>query len=345
MKVAILGHFLNKKDYRRVIPFGKYLPLSFLEFLMNVYPKKFTLASQFDILGKAQGCVLGIHLTSAQIMNLPKEKVRKIILDTILYAQNELGCDIVMLGALTAPATSAGLWLREQKELKLSITTGNAYTVAVAIQATEKALELAKLDLSEIRLAIVGAAGVIGEAATKHFNSKNADLILIERSLDRFDNLKPFLQGSRYELTDNLKDLLKADVVVTATSHPEALITGDMLKKNAIVIDVAEPSDVVSNIEEIRPDVICIDGGRVRWDNVDMKFRIGLPPHVGLACMTEGLMQALEQDKKDYIGSINMNHLKETVEWANKWGFSVAPFTCFNKPIDLKRFNNVKKYE
>lgn len=115
-----------------------------------------------------------------------------------------------------------------------------------------------------------------------------------------------------------------------------------MLKKNAIVVDVAEPSDVVSNIEEIRPDVISIDGGRVKWDNIDIKIKLGLPPHVGFACMTEGMMQALEQDKNDYIGSVDMNHLKQTIEWAEKWGFDIADFTCFNKIIDLNKFNKIK---
>lgn len=341
MKVAILGHLLTKKDLRKLFPFGKYIPISLMEFLVNIYPRKFTPMSEFDILGKAKGCILGIHLTSEQIMNDDKEKIRKIILDTILYAQDKMNCDIVMLGALTAPATGAGLWLKDQNQVKLSITTGNTYTAAVAIQATEKAIELAKLDLDKIKIAIVGAAGVIGEAVTKYFNQKNANLLLVERNIDRFERLKPGLVNNRYELTDNLKDLLKADIVVTATSHPEALITGEMLKRNSIVVDVAEPSDVVSNIEEIRPDVISIDGGRVKWENIDIKVKLGLPSHTGFACMTEGMMQALEEDRNNYIGSVDMNHLNQTIEWAKKWGFDIADFTCFNKPIDLNKFNKI----
>ncbi|HOC53416.1 MAG TPA: hypothetical protein PK476_00305 [Candidatus Pacearchaeota archaeon] len=339
MKVAILGHLLTRKDLAKLFPFGKYFPLGLMELLVNIYPQKFTPMSEFDILGKAEGCVLGIHLTSEQIMNGDKEKIRKIILDTILYAQDQMNCDVVMLGALTAPATGAGTWLKEQPKIKLSITTGNTYTAAVAIQAAEKAINLANLDSSQIKVAIVGAAGVIGEAVTKYFNEKNTNLILIERNIDRFDRLKPGLKGGNFQLTDNLKDLLKADIIITATSHPEALITGDLLKENAIVVDVAEPSDVVSNIGKIRPDVISIDGGRVKWDNINIKVNLGLPPHVGFACMTEGIMQALEKDTNDYIGSVDMNHLKKTIEWAKKWGFEIAEFTCFNKLIDLNKFN------
>ncbi|MDD3292788.1 MAG: hypothetical protein PHI45_00860 [Candidatus Pacebacteria bacterium] len=341
MKVAILGHLLTKKDLRKLFPFGKYLPLSLMEFLINIYPKKFSLMSEFDILGKAKGYLLGIHLTSEQIMNNDKDKIKNIILETILYAQNKLNCDIVMLGALTAPATSAGLWLKTKNQIKLGITTGNTYTAAVAIQATEKAIDLAGLNLDNIKIAIVGSAGVIGEAVVKYFNKKNANLILVERSLERFDRLKNKLQGKNFELTDNLKNIINADVLITATSHPEALITGDLLKKNAIVIDVAEPSDVVSDIKKIRPDVISIDGGRVKWNKININFKIGLPSNVGFACMTEGMMQALEEDKNDYIGSVDMNHLEDTINWAKKWGFEIADFTCFNELIDLKKFKNI----
>jgi predicted amino acid dehydrogenase len=244
-----------------------------------------------------------------------------------------------MLGALTAPATGAGLWLREQPELKLNITTGNTYTAAIAIEGAEKAMEL--VQLKNPKMAIVGAAGVIGEAIAKHFNGKGFDLILVEREMERFERLKPFLSGDRYILTDKISDIVNADIIITATSHPEALIIPEYLKKNAIVVDVAEPSDVVSDIEERRPDVISIDGGRVKWEKVNVKFNLGLVRNVGFACMTEGMMQALENDRHDYIGSVDMEHLKETVEWGKKWDFPIADFTCFNRVIPLEKFNKI----
>ncbi len=345
MKVAILGHFLTEKQLKENFPGGKYLPVCLIKFIISLFPKKFRLVSNFDILGKAQGCVVLVLLTSKQMMNSPKEKVRKIILDSILYCQNELKCNLVMLGALTAPITSAGLWLREQPEVKLAITTGNTYTAAITIQAAEKAMELAGLDEKNLNLAVVGSAGVIGEAVVKHFNEKGVHLILVERNMEKFERLKPSLKGNNYELTDDIKNIIKADVVITATSHPEALITGDMLKKNAIVVDVAEPSDVVANINEVRPDVICIDGGRVRWDKVGLGADLGLPKNVGFACMTEGMLQSLEEDKNDYIGSVKMEHLQETIQWAEKWGFGLADFTSFNKPIDLEKFKRIKTEE
>lgn len=345
MKVAILGHLLTRKEYRYLFPFAKWLPLSLVEWFVGIVPdkKKFMPVSHFSIFDKAEGYVVGIAITSANVMGWDKERVRKIILEAILYAQNELKCDLVMLGALTAPATAAGLWLREQSEVKIKITTGNTYTAEIAIEGADKAMKLAGLQKDKIKMAIVGAAGVIGEAVTKHYNSLGFDLILIERELSRFKSLEPYLIKGKYVLSDKVSDIINADIIITATSHPEALIVPEYLKKNAIVVDVAEPSDVVDDIEERRPDVISIDAGRVKWDKVDIKYNLGLPKHVGFACITEGMMQALENDNNDHIGSVDMEHLKRTAIWGKKWDFPLADFTCFNKIIPLEKFKKVNK--
>lgn len=326
-------------------PFGKYIPMFLLEWFFRMIPDKmrYMQVSEFDILGKAKGCVVGVLLTSEEMMK-DKERARNIVLNSILYAQNKLNCNLVMLGALTAPVTSAGLWLKENPSVKLAITTGNTYTAAISIEAAEKAIELSGLEKEKIKMAVVGAAGVIGEAIVRYFNEKGFDLILVEREMSRFERLKSKLIDGKYVLTENLSDIINADIIITATSHPESLIVPEYLKKGAIVVDVAEPSDVVDDIEEKRPDVISIDGGRVKWGAFNVGTRIGLPRGTGFACMTEGIMQALENDTNDYIGSVDMNHLKETMNWGRKWNFPIADFTCFNKLISLDKFKKIKTY-
>jgi predicted amino acid dehydrogenase len=172
----------------------------------------------------------------------------------------------------------------------------------------------------------------------KHYSQEGFNLILIEREVSRFKDLESCLVKGKYVLSDKVSDIINADIIITATSHPEALIVPEYLKKNAIIIDVAEPSDVVEDIEERRPDVISIDAGRVKWEHVDIKYNLGLPKHVGFACITEGMMQALENDYHDYIGSVDMEHLKRTMAWGRKWDFPLADFTCFNKLIPLNKF-------
>lgn len=344
MKFVILGHLMEEKDLQRIFPLGKYLPLRVIEGLASLVPakKSFKKASHFHIFDKAEGWMLGLFLTPQQMIGLPKQKVRKKILEAVLFAQNELKAGLLMLGALTSPLTSAGVWLTEQPGIKLNITNGNTYTAAISIEATEKASQLAGFDFSKIKMAIVGATGAIGEPITRYFNQKGVDLILVARSQEKFERLRPQLQGSDYRFTSNLNEIAEADLIVTATSHPTAIIGPDVLKKNAIVIDVAEPPDVLPSVPKTRPDVTCVDGGRVKMEGVDLGMNLGLPQGTGFACMAEVILQALEQRKENYVGSVDMNHLQETKQWAKKWGFELAPFTCFNKPIPLEKFKKIK---
>ncbi len=314
-----------------------------MEGVLSVLPakKSFKKISHFRIFDRAEGWMLAVALTPWQMMNLPKEKVRAKILEAVLFAQNKLGAEVLMLGALTSPLASAGLWLRENPKVKLNINNGNTCTAVISIMAAEKAIELAELDISQIKMAIVGAAGAIAEPIVKYFNKKGVDLILIERTPEKFERLKPCLFRSNYELSCDISKIKKADIIITATSHPTALIKPEILKQNAIVVDVAEPPDVPSSIGELRPDVICIDGGRVDWGDIDLKMNLGLPKNVGFACMADVILQTLEEKKVDYIGSVCEEHIMEIKEWLPKWGFRLASFTSFNKPILMERFKNI----
>lgn len=342
MKFVILGHFISGEDLKKAFPFGKYLPLILLEVITSILPtkKSFQVVSHFDVLNRAEGWMIGLAMTPRQMMALPRKLVREKILQAVLFAQENLKAEVLMLGALTTPLTSAGLWLTDNPKVKIKITTGNTFTAAVTIEAAEKAINLKGFNPLKIKLAIVGAAGVIGEAVTKYFNQKGIHLILVERTPEKFDRLKPSLIGNNFKLTCDLKEIIDADVIITATSHPEAAIKPEFLKSGAIVVDVAEPPDLPRNINEIRPDVIAIDGGRINWDKVNLGIDIGLPPRTGFACMTEVILQALEECKKDFVGSVDLNHLEETKTWAKKWDFRLADFTSFNKIVLLERFKN-----
>ena len=344
MKFVILGHLMRGEDLKRFFPLGRHLPLKLMEGVAASLPakKSFAVASHFQIFDRAEGWLVGLTLTPQQMKTLPKEKVRKKILEAVLFSQEKLGAELLMLGALTSPLTSAGRWLTENPKVKLKITNGNAYTAAISIEAVEKAARLANLNLSQIKIAIVGATGVIGEAITKHFNQKKVNLILVGRTEEKIQWLKSSLSGHNYQLTRDLAKIIQADVVITATSHPTALIRPELLKENAIVIDVAEPPDVPSNIMEARPDIICIDGGRVKTEGIDLKINLGLPKNVSFACMAEVILQALEEERKNHVGSINLNHMEKTQEWAKKWGFELANFACFNKPISLVKFEKLR---
>ena len=44
-------------------------------------------------------------------------------------------------------------------------------------------------------------------------------------------------------------------------------------------------------------------------------------------------MQAMEGDKNHYVGSIDLNHLKKTEQWAKKHKFLLTELTNFGEPL------------
>jgi len=339
-KLVVLAHFMDKKSISRVVPWLGWLPISAIEFILWHLPARlsFVVASHFDIIGQAEGYIIGIALTPRQINSPIKKVVRKKILAATLYAQNKLGCDFLMLGGLTAPATTAGLFLTENPQVKLNVTTGNAYTAAITLHSVYKAVEKAKLNLADLTVAVIGATGTIGEAVSRILEDQVKDLILVGIDDEKLKKLDSRMQKSNHIVTKVLNEISRADVTVTATSHPDVLIDPKILKRKSIVIDVSEPSDMPKDFEIQRPDVINIDGGRAKWPNVNPGKVLGLPDHVGFACITEGMMMTLENDRHAHVGTIDLDYLRKTEEWGKKYGWDVADFTSFNKPVPESKF-------
>jgi len=314
MKFATIGHFLVHEK-------------------TSMFPNSWThgnliVSPELDVNG-TKGHITGITLTAQEIMNAPLEKVRKIILDSSVLLQDEFGVDLIQLGALTTSVTSGGEWVIQQNEYTGFVNHGDSYTAAVTCQATLKALKLFQKNPSNQVLAIIGAYGIIGEVVSKILVPQFQHSILIGRRQDKFKKLEENVKGD-FETTVELKTK-EADIIVTATSHPTALLRSEHLKKNVIVIDVSQPPNLASIICKQRPDVCRIDGGLV-----DFPIKIiipGMPVGKNFACISEVIMQAMENERENHVGSIDFNHLRKTETWAKKYGYTLNELTNFGKAL------------
>jgi len=314
MKFATIGHFLDEKNTDQ-------FPESWIHGNLIVSP-------ELNVHG-IKGYITGLTLTARQMMELPRETVRKHILDAALFLQNELGVDVIQLGALTTSVTDGGAWVVKQREYRGYVNHGDSYTAAVTCQATLKALTLFQKNPSDQVLAIIGAYGVIGEAVSKILVPQFRHAILIGRRQEKFKKLEENVEGD-FETTVELKTK-EVDIIVTATSHPTALLQSEHLKKNAIVVDVSQPPNLSSIVCKQRLDVCRIDGGLV-----DFPIKIiipGMPKGKNFACFVEVIMQALENERENHVGSINLTHLRKTEKWAEKYGFTLNELTNFGKPL------------
>ncbi len=316
MKFAVLGHLLNKNDIYN-IP-GNWI-------------KKDIIVSPEININEAIGYIIGIKHDAEEIMNLPRDKIRKKILNTAIYAQKELNVSLIQLGGLTTSVTDGGEFFLSQNEYKGFVNHGDSYTAAVTCQAVKKSLIKYSKNSKNLTLAIVGAYGIIGEAVSKILVPEFAHSILIGRREKKLKGLKERINGD-FETTIKL-DTREADVVITSTNHPKALLSDEYIKENAIVIDVSQPPNLSYEICKKRKDIVRIDGGYVDFP-LRYPFPIpGIPVGKNFACIAEVMMQALEDERKNHVGSIDINHLKKTEKWAEKYGFTLKELTNFGKAI------------
>lgn len=317
MKFATIGHLLNKQNLKE-------FPKSWIQNNLVISP-------EMNIHGTL-GHITGLLLTAEQIITLPREKIRQNILDAACFLQEKFNVNLIQLGALTTSVSEGGKWVVEQKEYHGFTNHGDSYTAAITCQAVHRAAALFNKKTAEQTLAIVGAYGVIGEAVSKILVPQFGHATLIGRRAEKLSELEQHLKGD-YETTVDLKTQ-EADIIVTATSHPTGLLASEHLKKNVIVVDVSQPPNVSYDLYCKRPDICRIDGGYVDFPKEHYLPIPGMPPGKLFACIVEVIMQAIENERKNHVGSIDLNHLKKTEQWGEKYGFTLNELTNFGEPIE-----------
>ena len=94
---------------------------------------------------------------------------------------------------------------------------------------------------------------------------------------------------------------------------------------------MSQPPNVSIDLCKNRPDVFRIDGGFV---DSPTEFNVPLMPKGKIfACIAEVIMQAMESEKGNHVGSIDLNHLYKTEKWAKKHGFILNELTNFGQTV------------
>lgn len=166
--------------------------------------------------------------------------------------------------------------------------------------------------------------------------------------MEEYQNFAEIVQGkSPVIYTVEIENYLpQADVVVTATSQVNSLITPDMLKFGAVVCDVSRPPDVSLEVKEARPDVLVIDGGVMAVPGCpDLGWDFGFERGQAYACMSETMMLALEHHYQHFGLGIDINAatVAHTRKLAEKHGFKLAGFRSFDRPLSEEAWEKVIK--
>ncbi|GBD07802.1 Aminotransferase PigE [Candidatus Thermoflexus japonica] len=336
-----------RRDVQRKFPLlGRLLPEPAIHFFSAYFPPVYLshiTGIRSAATGKEiEGWLVACPLTPQRMLSLPLERVYRKIIETGRLAER-LGARILGLGAFTAVVGDAGVTVA--KHLHIPVTTGNSYTVAVALQALREAARRVGIPLEEATAAVVGATGAIGRVAARLLAREVPRVILAGRRAERLESIRPLVEaeGARAEIAKDLEALREADLVLVVSSSPVAIIGPEHLKPGAVVCDVAQPRNVSPTVAAQRGDVLVIDGGIVEVPGeVDFGFDFGLPPRMAYACMAETIALALEGRWESYsLGRrLSIEQVEEITRLAEKHGFRLAGFLSFGRPVseaDLQR--------
>lgn len=299
-----------------------------------------------SITGKeATGWFIAVPFLPHQFFDLDQDYVIEKIAKACEIGRKE-GARIVGLGAFTAIPGDGGRLVDEQT--KVPITTGNTYTVVLAIEGALKAATLMGIDIKSSVLAVVGATGSIGSACAEVMADQVGEVILLGRDQNRLSELGDRIKSKNEQVktSTSLSSISSADIIITVTGATDAIIDPDLIKPGAVVCDVARPRDVSELVVKRRKDVLVIDGGLAKVPgSLNFNFDYGLPQGMALGCMSETMILALEGRYESYtIGkNISLDKVTEMINLATKHGFELAGLRSFENELRDSYINRVRE--
>lgn len=231
--------------------------------------------------------MLGVPLTSEELkktfISKNKYQVVKKVQNAIDYAK-ELGATTVGLGQFTSIVSGNGLYLDPRG---MNLTTGNAYTISLTVQAALRSVEEKGKDLSSSTVALIGAAGNIMSVASSIMADKVGKVILIHHSpLEASSKFQETVKRILNDMTNStatskvvsvvkdnwnektdlinfmnlpavkevlvatadLTTIANADVVLSGTSSSAGFLTLDLFKQDAVIVDIAVPPTIKKDL-------------------------------------------------------------------------------------------------
>lgn len=348
-----------KRDVSRKFPFlGRVLNEKQIDFFSTFFPPVYISEIEgirSEATGKEiKGWFIACPYTPRRMMELPERTVYRKIIQTGRLAE-KLGAQILGLGAFTSVVGDAGITIA--KALDVPVTTGDSYTVMVAVESIREAACVMDIPLQTSTAAVVGATGAIGQVCAELLADDVERLYLIgrrqekleelrDRLMDRARALRPGSAQAELIVSTKMDVLAEAQLILTVTSALHDVIRPEHLQPGSVVCDVARPRDVSAMVAAARDDILVIDGGMVDVPGaVDFHFNFGFPPGKAYACMAETIALALEGRFEDYtLGKhLTRERVDEIDGMAKKHGFRLSGFRSFEREVTEEQIETVRR--
>jgi predicted amino acid dehydrogenase len=257
---------------------------------------------------------------------------------------HDLGAKIAGLGGFTSIVGGAQGELLA-REFGLAVTSGNSLTAALALAQLESLLERLGWSLADRSAAIVGATGDIGRACALALAPRVKRLRLIARNQSKLETLRGQLGRPNVETG---ADACAADIIITATSAGQTILSEAGLRPGAVVCDISYPHSVAL-APSPRPDVIIFEGGLAEAPfALNAGHYTGLPaPRLLHGCFSETIVLAMAGRFESYSagqGNITLEQMQIILELAKSHGFRPAPLYRGGSPIAAETLEQFRQF-
>lgn len=256
------------------------------------------------------------------------EAIRQRILAATLYAQNELGVDVVGLGALTKAETltEGGFWLTKQPGVTVPIVHGDTCTAWFVI----KQLKDLYREYGEGKpVVMIGPTSKIGRAVMLYLAKQGIVFKAFTESHKRFLEIQNELPPEFRSNLIHIQHLLQASdcrVWVTGKCKPVGARLLSYMGKGTTVLNFAVPDPLDPHSLKSRTDIRHIDGGLVQTPSAcEMKFNMRLTPHITYACAAGTMCHAEHAWKESEVCEVHIDDLERVGNAAEQLGLTLAP--------------------
>lgn len=347
---AIIGHPYNLNNLIRYLKYLKPdVRVPSREFLLKVYElvPSYVMHDIRDFKSSQGKKTHGLVIVSTFIPDMakldPDLVFRKVVEACRVAESHEIG--VAALGGFTS-IVGEKYGDQLQKRVHISLTTGNTFTVALAIDGVRKACDLMGIRLSDACLAIIGGTGDIGGACARILKDEVKEVIITGSDLKKVNQSLEVLQsspspsplpiGERVGVrgvsgtTDNLEAIKRANVIIAAASVTSSITDTSVFNPGTVICDLAYPKNI-SHVPTERKDILIFSGGLSQIpDDIELGFEIGLPSARTLyGCFAESVLLDFEKRYESFSygkGNITKEKTDEIREIGRRHGFSIAPF-------------------
>lgn len=331
-------------DIARKYPFTKSSPKWFLKLISKFHPP-IILSKITGFKGRdgrtVNGWVVFCSL-STRMMLLNEKRARKKILKAAKFSE-KLDAKLLGLGAFVPIVTDHGAYL--QGRVKMSITNGDAFSAVIAAKNVIKAADTAGMDKNKIKLAVVGAAGFVGSMSSKLLLKYFSDITLIDRNIEGINTLECELkrksEGKSITISSDINEIKDADIILTVTNTPGAIVRSKHLKPRSIVIDAAQPRNVSAKVPVERKDVIVVESGIAAVEGINVNCDFGLRKENEVySCFAELLLLCwMREYTEDHVDRISESYVLRLWDEMDRAGIRIADFrniTGFVKEEEIR---------